>query len=278
MSKPALATFTNWCAESLTLAVVLMFILPSGCAKPGTRLQAGSRDYLVGWYKVTTKDTIIPVFKQDGTYYSVCRGVEVPLKECPEGLEWALAPSSMVGTKIGWDAAAKSPYLAVMDSQASNFTDDRYGVGEKEPLTRLDKPLALLDPKTRRPRTNDDFLGWYQPVWFSWVRIEIRKSGDRYFSQEHEFSGPEPGSWKSRVEPRELKPLSDQTGFTGFDRRNRHRLVYNEHLNRYELVNTIEATNSFVIRMPLARVPAPAPPKGGRAPSPMMKIGIPSWH
>ena len=53
-------------------------------------------------YGVVEGDTIIPVFKTDGTYYSVCRGFEIPLKQCPEGVEWAATPSSMVGTTIGY--------------------------------------------------------------------------------------------------------------------------------------------------------------------------------
>ncbi len=278
MSKPALATFTNRGAESLALAVVLMLLLLSGCAKPGTRLQAGPRDYLVGCYMVTTQDRIIPVFKQGGTYYSVCRGFEVPLKECAEGLEWAITPSSMTGTKIGWDAGSRTYYLAVMDAQASNNTDGRYGVGKRELMTRMDKPLVLRDAKARRPYTHDAVLGWYHPVWFPPVRIEIRKDGDRYFSQEQEFGGPTPGSWTTRVEPCELRPLPDQAGFTGSDRKNRHRLVYHDTFSRFELVKPIEGMNSFVLRMPLARIPAPASTDGGPAPSPMMPIGIPSWH
>lgn len=262
---------------ALKLSGFALFSVLTGCAQP-SKEPAGHRDHLVGWYKVVKKDTIIPVFKRNGIYYSVCRGAEVPLKECAEGLEWALTPSSMVGTKIGWDAASKSPYLAVVDSQASNFTDDRYGVGEKEGMTRVDKPPGLFDAKARRPRTINDFIGCYQPVWFPFVRIEISKTNDRYFSQEHELNGPKPGSWKTRVEPTELWPLSDQLGFTGFDRKNRYRLVYSSDLNRFELVKSPEDKTPAVIRMPVARVPSPASPEGGAAPSPLMRLGIPSWH
>lgn len=257
-----------------------------GCAPPAAQSDVGSRDQLLGWFKLPGRnekkevsaghDALILVFKRDGNYYSVCRGVEAPLKECPDGLEWALTPSSMAGTKIGWDAAAKTYYLAVMDQQASNFTDSREGCGEKEPMTRIKKPSGLLDAKARRPRSNDDFLGWYQPVWFQWVRIEIRKNGDRYFSAEQEFHDV-PGVWNSPAEPRELSPLSDQLGFT-FDRHSTQRLVYNEALKRFELVIEHVEMTPPVIRMPLARVSAPSSTKDGNAPRPTVMIGIPSWH
>lgn len=180
----------------------------------------------------------------------------------------------MVGTKIGWDAASKTHYLAVMDQQASNNSEGGYGREEMQPMTQIEKPSELLKAEARRPRTQDDFLGWYQPIWFPWVRIEIRKDGDRYVSQEHEFRGPKPGSWQTRVELRELTPLSDQLGFTGFERHSSPRLVYNEALKRFELVMTTPS----VIRMPLARISAPCSPEGDHAPPPTVAIGIPSWH
>ncbi len=275
--KAASKSFLNWQCAVLKLTGFALFSVLTGCEQPSTE-PVGPRDHLIGWYKVVKGDTIVPVFKRSGAYYSVCRGVEVPFKECPEGLEWALTPSSMVGTKIGWDAASKSPYLAVVDSQASNFTDDRYGVGEKEAIARVDKPSGLLDAKAKRLHVINDFIGWYQPVWFPCVRIEICKTNDRFFSQEHEFNGSKPGAWETRVERRELTPLSDQLGFTGFDRKHRHHLVYNSDLNRFELVNSVEEKTPAVIRMPLARVPSPVSLEGGAAPAPLLRIGIPSWH
>jgi len=254
-----------------------LLIVTSGCANPETQSQAGSRDHLVGWFEMTKGNTIIPVFKAEETYYSVCMGSEIPFKDCPEGLEWAFTPSSMVGTKIGYDAASKANYIVIEDAQLKSQSEF-YVSGEKRPITKTEKPSGLLDAKARRPRTIEDFLGWFQPVWFSGVRFEIRKEGDRYFSQEQEFSGPKPGSWKSRVEPREIKPLPDQLGFTGFDRKNSHRLVYNKVLKRFELAMKREKMSPSVVRMPLARLSAPSRPEGGHAPSPMVAIGIPSWH
>lgn len=260
----------------------------TGCVSPPGHPQGGNRDHLLGWFKlpgrnehkevISGHDTLIPVFKRSGAYYSVCRGAEVLLQACPEGLEWAVTPSSMTGTKIGWDAVSKTAYLAVLDSQASNFTDGRYGVGDKQPLTRVNKPSGLLDAKARSPRTRDDFLGWFQPAWFPWVKIEVRKDGSRYVSQEWEFHGPEPGSWQTSAETRPLTQLPDQLGFTGFERGGGPRLVYNGALKRFELVMTDPKRSTPEIRMPLARVPALASSGRQVLPPTAARIGIPSWH
>jgi len=232
---------------------------------------AASRDRFQGWYRVSDSDAIIPVFKIAQTYYSVCRGFEVPLTESPEGLEWAPTPSSMVGTTVGFDQAANTQYIIIEDQGlASNY--QRYISGEKRPMTRIDKPRGLLDATASPPRTNDDFLGSYQAVWFPGVRLEIRKDGQEYQYVIQVYR--EPGVWQSEEEPRELAPLADGLGFTGFDRRNRHRLTYNEFLKRFELTNK---TTSPVIRMPLARV-LPPTVVGDDAPVLPMEIGIPSWH
>lgn len=272
---PAIATFPKWCATVFKMAGVALLIVLPGCVKPGPRSQAGPRDHLVGWYKVTKVDTIIPVFKRDGAYYSVCRGIETPFKECSEGLEWALTPSGMAGTKIGWDTASKTYYLAVKDPLASSSSDGRYGSGEQEPMTRIEKPSGLLDGKARPPRTHDDFLGWYQLVWTPGVRIEIRKEGNRFVCQNQEFHPP--GLWKTIREPHELTPLPDQPGFTGFERDKDCRLVYNESLERFELVMRLKGMTPSVIRMPLARVSAPTASERGKPPQPAVSIGIPSW-
>ena len=145
-------------------------------------------------------------------------------------------------------------------------------------MTRLNKPPGLLDAKARRPRTSDDFLGWYQPVWFPYVRIEVRKEGDRYVSQGREFRGPEPGSWQTPKEVRELTLLSGQLGFAGVERRGGPQLMYNDELRRFELVLKGPQGPSFSIRMPLARIPAPPLPPANDVPLIMSRIGIPSWH
>ena len=212
---------------------------------------------------------MIPVFKTDGIYYSVCLGFEIPLKECPEGLEWGVTPSSMVGTTIAFDEASNDYYIIIEDKQHQH---PHYISGKKRPMTRIDKPSWLLDATAQRPRTNDDFLGCYQPVWFPGIGWEIRKNGEAYLVAEQELH--EPGVWKTRGETRELTPLPDRLGLTGFDRRNRHSLTYNEALKRFELTKT----TSPVIRMPLARVPSPSLPEGDTVPLSSMQIGIPSWH
>jgi hypothetical protein len=264
----------SYAAFGVVVAATVTALL-EGCAEP----PAGSRDHLLGWFKLPERsekneiisghDTLVPVCKRAGTYYTVCRGFEIPLKECPEGLEWAIAPSSMTGTKIGWDPAAQTAYLAVVDAQASNFTDGRYGVGEQQSLTRIDKPPALLDATAPRPRTQDDFIGWFQPV-FPWMRFEVRRGGQKYFVAWQAFGGGE--------EVRELTPLPDQLGFTGFERHGGPRLAYDGALKRFELVMTDTKRIPSEIRMPLVRVPAPASPERDAGPSPAAKIGIPSWH
>jgi ABC-type phosphate transport system substrate-binding protein len=69
--------------------VVCTFVVTAvalvGCVSLTARSQTGTRDHLVGWFKIQGGDTIIPVFKIEETYYSVCwPGIKVPLKECPE--------------------------------------------------------------------------------------------------------------------------------------------------------------------------------------------------
>ena len=135
-------------------------------------------------------------------------------------------------------------------------------------MTRIEKPSGLLDPTAEAPRTNDDFLGWYQPVWLPGFRFEVRKDGEKYLVAMTGRDG------KTEGEPRELTPLPDRLGFTGFDRKNNNNLTYNESLKRFELTKTI----SPAIRMPLARVAPPSSPEEGAAPQPMLTIGIPSWY
>jgi len=274
--KPCATIFAVVGLATRVGVVASLALILAGCAGRSLPSQCGSCDRLVGWYERTGSNSLIPVFKHDGTYFSVCRGFEIPFKESPEGLEWGTAPSSMTGTKIGWDAALKTHYLAVMDTQASNFTDGRYGCGEKETIVRIEKPAWLAKARARRPRTRDDLLGWYQPVWLPGLEIQIWKHGDRYFSTMQ--AAHRPGDSNEHAETRELTRLPDQLGFTGFERKGSIRLAYNEALKRFELVKTIMETTPSAIRMPLARVPAPPSPEGGHTSPPMVRIGIPSWH
>ncbi len=226
----------------------------------------GAVDPFVGWY-LLAGDTLIPVLKRDGTYYSVCRGFEVPFKECAEGLEWAVAGSSMVGTTIG----AGGAYIRIVDSQLANFMES-YVPGAKQELTRIDQPSWLLDATGRRPRKNDDFVGWYVPIWFPYMKMEIRKDGEKYLVVNHVLR--EGGLWKAEGEPRELTPLGDGLGLTGFDQEVRYRLTYNKSLRRFEL----EGGTSPVGRMPLLRVSASWEMAYDVFGPNAVKIGIPTWH
>jgi len=87
-----------------SLILIALTLIGSGNAL--SEQSAGARDHLCGWYKLTAGNRLIPVFKIDGTYYTVMSrgGIEIPLKECPDGLEWPRTPpSSMAGTKIGFN-------------------------------------------------------------------------------------------------------------------------------------------------------------------------------
>ncbi|MHC4559611.1 MAG: hypothetical protein ACYS80_20145 [Planctomycetota bacterium] len=262
--------------KRIATLVILIGISVPACQRPGSSSagdlgEAGGRDRLVGWFEITGRETIIPVFKADGTYYSVCRNFEIPLKECPEGLEWAPTSSSMAGTTIGFDEASNAYYIIIEDQGLANNYEP-YISGEKQPMTRIDKPSGLLDATAQPPRTNDDFLGWYQPLWLPVVRFEIRKDGDMYLGAAVQILR-KPGVWETWGEPCEITPLPDRLGFSGFDGNPRVNLAYNEALKRFELTKTI----SCIIRMPLVRV-SPLPSPEGLVVAPPMKIGIPSWH
>jgi hypothetical protein len=263
--------------------MLLVFALYlSGCHVLGSTARPNSRDNLVGWFKLTAdgrfigQDRIIPVFKLGGTYYSVCRGFEVPLKECPEGLEWALAPSDMAGTKIGFDDESNGYHIAIKDSNAHHYSSGEYVHPETQPLTRIVKPAGLLDATARRPRTNDDFIGCYQPVWIPMTRFEIRKDGEKYVAAVLMFGKPR-GSWRPDGEPHEIKALPDGMGFL-FYGGERINFTYNEALNRFELTRKDSNRRSDLLyRCPLARIPTTPSPEAEAATVSMPVIGIPSY-
>lgn len=259
---------------SIAALLVSLPLLLAGCKTADSDSPETSRDHLLGWYQRAGGDAVIPVFKQNGNYYSVCHGFEIPLKECPEGLEWAARPSSMAGTRIGCEAATGAPYLAVLDSQASNFTDGRYGVGEREPLKRIAPPPGLRAATARRPRRLADFVGCFQPVWTPGLCIEIRCNGDRYLSDT--LAMGKAGGWEKLGESNVLKPLPDQSGFTGFERKGRQQLIYNQDLKRFEMVISDGNRNPSVLRMPLAKATISSNDKS--APVAKVRIGIPSWR
>jgi hypothetical protein len=172
--------------------------------------QDEGHDAMVGWYKLLPRDemtrrvipdtgVLIPIFKLEGVYYTALRGVEAPLKECPGGLEWALK-TSLAGTTIRYHAASGTCSIRIVDSQRATF-DGSYHQDEMPfvPLTRVEKPSGLLDATAPPPQTLDDFLGTYQPIWLPWIRMEIRKEGNRYLSVTQQLDPPEPpGQWSKR--------------------------------------------------------------------------------
>jgi hypothetical protein len=256
--------------------LILIGLGVSGCGTLGEQ-SAGPRDLLVGWYKLPDRHwrsrevipgpgTLIPVFKRDGAYYSVSNGVEIPLKECSEGLEWALTPSSMEGTTIGFDEESNQYYITIVDRRAQ-YPADYSTSGEKQTMMRINKPSWLLNATVQPPRTNDDFLGCYQPLWFPVFRLIIVKDGDKYQGKAQFF---ENGGWKMQEgEFAELTPLTDTLGFV-VGREKEQRLVYNSGLSRFEY-------QLNALSMPLARLDSSLPPGTEDAP-PTMRIGIPSWH
>lgn len=253
----------------------LLTLVGAGCRSAERETQRDARDNLLGWFQCVAGDRVVPVFKREGNYYSVCHGFEVPLTECADGLTWALQPSSMTGTTIGWNSTNGTPYLAVFDSQASNFTDGRYGVGDKEDLRRIEQPPTLHKARAQRPRRNEDFVGSFEAVWQPGVWIEIYREHGRYFERALVLRAQ---NWERMGEPRELTPLPDQLGFTGFERNNRQRLIYNAALKRFEIVLPGDAKRREVLRMPLARASDRSGNEAAAVNSARMTIGIPSWR
>jgi hypothetical protein len=237
------------------------------------------RNYLIGWYKLPNRHhrtravlpgpgTLIPVLKRGGVYYSISRGIEIPLKECPEGLEWGLTESSMKGTKLGVDAASKEPYIIIEDSRAQH-EGDLSTSGEKQFMTKIAEPPGLLNPTAKPPQILNDLLGCYQPLYFPALRWVITIEGDKY-----QLTGQRAGKDEWIAEEREsrtLEPLPEKPGFV-WGRKQEFKLVFNRDLKRYECLME-RGTNKLA--MPLVRISRSLPP-GAAANGP--PIGIPTWH
>lgn len=254
--------------------------------KPGKRLrQTPDGDKLTGWFKLPGRrflwgDRYLSFFLRDGVYYSVCRGFEIPFKRTPEALEWGLAPSSMKGTRIAFADKQNSCYLIVVDQQLMTYIDsDDYNPDEKHLLTRTSKPLELLETLASPPRTNDDFLGWFQPVYQPHlIQIEVKREGENYLALVHVQR--EPGLWTPE-KPCELRPRENELGFTGKHAyKNNPSLSYNESLQRFELTLTLrgDSREPVLIRMPLAPIPSSDALRIFDASQSIIAIGIPSWH
>lgn len=265
MSFLLVATTAWGCADGEPTARHVAAGLPPHARLEASQPAAG-RDDLLGWYVAEGGEPEIVVLKRAGAYFSICRGFEVPFKESPAGLEWAVSPSSMAGTTIGHDPATGAYYLAVFDAETAQFSDGRAGCGEKRALTRTAEPAWVRDPTAAPPRSLDDFLGWYQPIWFPYMRWELRKDGATYEAVFAEFDA----AWRQDYR-RTLTPLAEGLGFTGFERGDDITLTYNDALRRFE----ITTHDPVIIRMPLARI---GPPTAAAAPPPQVRIGIPAWH
>lgn len=266
------------------LTLIALTLIASDDAQ--SEQSAGDPDRLAGWYELTTDNRLIPVFKIEGTYYTVMSrgGFEVPLKECSDGLQWpSTLPSSMVGTKIGFDEESKQIYLSIVD-QNREYQDPSFTSGKKQSMTAISKPSWLHDATAQPARTYDDFVGWYEAVWCPYVRGQVRREGEKYLLAVEllQIDG-EKSLWAPQMQS-ELTPLPNRMGFA---MRLEHeedlereglavRLVYNRARRRFEIQLSSAATESHVSRMPLARIPSPSPERDATS-LPPMKIGIPSW-
>ena len=260
------------------LSFTFVLILLSGCQKSVSIQYIDPEDPLTGWFKVEksaekSAEFIVPVFKIDGTYYSVCRGFEIPFHRTPAGLEWGMK-SSMSGTTIGYRPDG-SAFIIVRDAQSEMFTSESESPHDTGPrlMVRIDRPSGLPQPTVSAPKSNDDFTGCYRPVYFPYVNIEIRNEGGRYFHAAQQL-----GQTIYR-EPKLLTPLADQLGFTCLDRKCENTLTYNKSLNRYEF--TMKNTSPPLI-MPLVKISKPTCEgniitESDFSPG-FVPIGIPSWH
>ena len=170
-------------------------------------------------------------------------GFEVPLKECSDGLEWPpTVPSSMVGTKIGFNEESKEIYISIVD-QNREYQDPSFTSGKKQSMTAIGKPSWLRDATAQPARTYDDFLGWYEAVWCPYVRGQVRREGEKYLlAVELLQTDGGKNSWVPHMQ-NELTPLPDRLGFA---MRPEHeedleqedlavRLVYSRTRRRFEL-------------------------------------------
>ena len=262
--------------KNVVLLLLLLTLATTGC-RVAPDEPVGERDYLIGWYNLPRRHyrtreelpgpgTLIPVYKRGGVYYSTRRGVEVPLKVCPGGLEWGWTPSSMVGTKIGLDeeVSLKPPYIMIMD----RLEQGDYGAsGVKQFMTKTEKLACVRDPTIKPPRTHNDMLGCYVPVYFPLMRFMLSKKGKQYWGQGE--LATKDGWEQMQKEPLEITLLPDKLGFSfGKDKA---MIVFNPELKRVEYVNPDGIT------MPLVRVKQPLLKCMESKPS-TVEIGIPSWN
>lgn len=237
-------------------------------------------DQLVGWYAlparerisrkvISGRETLIPVSKRDGGYYTICRGVEAPLKPTQTGLEWAVTPSSMEGTRFELDVATGAVTLQIVDAPLMH-NDDWYDPSEKRLLQRIDEPDGLPDPTAPPPASLDDLIGWYQPLYFP-ILVRVTRNDDGFTAAAWR---PDAESGWQPFGEHALHPLDARFGFT--TDRESGGLIFNEQLRRYEMT----MDNAVGLRMPLVRLSTAVDADPSTIPPPPHRnaIGIPSWH
>jgi hypothetical protein len=192
----------------------------------------------------------------------------------------------MKGTTIGYDRINDYYFIIIKDSMMASVQEETsesiqksgFELGKRTPAARIERPAGLLDANAPAPKTNEEFLGTYQPLWFPYVRFEIQKQGEKYYWQELNIGSADHNGWIKRGEPREIVALTGELGFGEFGRKST-KLVYNKSLWRFEMVMAGGNSNKedhIILRQPLVRNPATTPDSNGVFLQTV--IGIPSWH
>jgi hypothetical protein len=255
------------------IGLTLIGVALAGCRTASESSANGS--LTVEWFqmppvgRITAADTLIPILTIDGDYYTTCLGMEIPLEKSPEGLQWGLMPSPMMGTTIGYFGPSHPCSIHIVDRTRASF-DPSYSPEAIPPvlMTKVDKPSGLLKAKAAPPRKLDDFLGLYYPVWYPWVRVEIRKKDGLYYTVEQELASSEPPyGWRQRGRPQIITPLTDGLGFIG-NPISPYRIAYDATLNRFEVVRMDNG-----VKTPLARVSSKKD-----VVLPPLSIGVPTWR
>lgn len=262
------------------MGLILVGMILAGCrtaseSSATESSRSANSSLTVEWFKmppvekIAVQDTLIPIVQIDGVCYTTCLGMEIPLRKSPEGLQWGLMPSPMTGTTIGYFGPSHPCSIHIVDRTRASF-DPSYSPEAIPPvfMTKVDKPSGLLKTRAHLPRKLDDFLGLYYPVWYPWVRVEIRKKDGVYYTVEQELASSKPPyGWRQRDRPQIITPFPDGLGFIG-NPLSPYRLEYDKALSRYEIVRMDNG-----VKTPLARVSS----KKDIA-LPPLSIGVPTWR
>jgi hypothetical protein len=139
-------------------------------------------------------------------------------------------------------------------------------------MTRIEKPSWLLDAVIGPPKTNDDFVGCFEPQWFPYFRQVLQKDADTYKVTYMELD--QNLRWQPESEIIHLLPLSDKLGFANVFPEAENHLIYNNSLKRFELIMMGKPS---VLRLPLVKM---SESQAARTPTTneINPIGIPTWH